>query len=232
MRKMSFRVVCIALMALFVMGISLSCVDNEVIEPLGQGLYFDGFFGPFIRIIEVDEFGNFYYPYYYVEDFYFAGFAFHDGKATSFYEFVEPGEEAVLQYLDNVKSPLRILQFGYNNLYVLDTDAFTDWSLVYDEWDKYLDKVTLPYDCELGIIPLTIDGEESLPGLVKNVRVVPNICSDETKSDWITVVNNELILKRKYTLAKGFKIDIEVTIASGIAKERIYVELEVLGYDD
>jgi hypothetical protein len=47
-RKMSFRVVCIALMALFVMGISLSCVDNEVIEPLGQGLYFDGFFGPFI----------------------------------------------------------------------------------------------------------------------------------------------------------------------------------------
>lgn len=232
MRKMSFRVVCAALISLVVMGVFLSCEDKEIIEPLGQGLYYNGFFGPFVRIIEVDEFGDVYYPYYYIEDFYFAGFAYHDGKATSSYQFVDPGEEAVLEYLVHRKSPARVIHYQYDNYYVLDSAVFADWVLVYDECDKYVDKVTLPYNCECGTIPLTIDGEELLPELVKSVRVVPNIYSGDAKSDWLTVVNNELILKRKYTLARGFKIDIEVTIANGIAKEKIIVELEVLGYDD
>src|SRR5690554_1388964 len=88
-KKGSFKVVSIALLVFILLGVFFSCDSETEMVVLDEGLYYDGYFGPFVRFIEVDEYGDAYTYYDYIEGCCFVGFAYHDGKATSYFESLE-----------------------------------------------------------------------------------------------------------------------------------------------
>ncbi len=232
-KKFSYKVVSIALLVLILLGVFFSCESETVLEALPEGLYFDGFPGPFARFIEVDIYGDAYYFYEDIEDCNFMGFAHHDGKATSYFDFLEIWDHnVVLDYAVNLKKPVEVRHSGaWNNYYFCDSDAFIDWLLVYEECDKYLDRITLEAGCEKGIISLT-DDEDPLPYMIKSVRVLRDPYTGEDYANWIKVVDNELHLIKKNTLERGFTFEVVVTITTGMAEERLWLEINVVGCND
>ena len=202
-------------------------------EVLPEGLYYDGLFGPFVRFIEVDMYGDTYQYYDFIDDCCFMGFAYHDGKATSRFEFLEIWDQCdVIKYMEGVTKPVEVRFYGdWCDYYFVDADAFIDWLLVYEECEKYLDCITLEVGCEKGVISLT-DGEEPFPYMIKSMRVLSHPYTGETYSNWVKVIDNELHLINRNNLERGFTFEVEVTVATGMAEEKIWLEIRVVGCND
>lgn len=196
-----------------------------------EGVYYDGYFGPFVRFIEVDEYGDAYTYYDYIEGCCFVGFAYHDGKATSYFESLEIDDPShIVKFMTQATGPVKLLPRG-DDYYFIDSDAFIDWTLVYEECDKYLFDITLEADCEKGIISLT-DEEEALPYMIKSIRIIPPPYKEDICSSLVKVVGKELHLINKNNLDNGFSFKVEVTIATGIAEERLELTIKLEGCDD
>ncbi len=230
-KKVSCKVVSIALLVFILLGVFFSCNSETELMILEEGLYYDGFSGPIVRFIEVDEYGDAYTFYEDYSDCCFPGFAYHDGKATSYFQSLEIGDSSqVKKYMVEATKPVELLPRG-DGFYFIDPGAFKDWTLVYEECDKYLFDITLEADCEKGIISLTGE-EEAFPYMVKSIRIIPPPFREDICSSLVEVVDKELHLISKNNLNNGFSFDIEVTIATGIAEERLGLTINLVGCDD